>query len=376
MNLHDLLMGGMGSRIPTSTPPFNPSSTPPTIPAGTPPTGLMAALNDPRMQIGLRMLMASSRQPGPRKGLGEILGGSVMGYQQDQSAETLRKLQEQLMQAQVARAQRPEATQPEALETVIGPDGKPQFVRRSEAAGMQPWMEAPRGAAADGPFGKVNPGDFTPESLEKYKASGKFSDLVMKPYAPPGFGVMQYGGGVGLLNRGTGGITPVTGGAEESAAAAARTAAEAAARENAQEQAKRDATFGNDMGVIEDEIARTQRLLTEFKSGKYQTGPIAGRLPNIRTSAQDLAREQGKDVIKAVSSATFGALSEGERGFLKELGVSETATEESNINMLGKRLEELTRAKRRLETRKRLTGETGGAPTNVRKYNPKTGKIE
>jgi hypothetical protein len=179
---------------------------------------------------------------------------------------------------------------------------------------------------------------------------------VTMPFVP-----MTVGGVPGFGNRQSGGFTPTSSLPEETDAAARLKEAEARAAELAKAQAGRDATFQEDLNVIDDEILRTQRLLSEFKAGKYQTGPLAGRLPNVRTAAQDLSREQGKDTIKAISSATFGALSEGERGFLKELGVSETANEESNINMLERRLEELQRTKRRLNTRERL----GVGPTTA-----------
>lgn len=152
---------------------------------------------------------------------------------------------------------------------------------------------------------------------------------------------------------------------QERDAAAAAAQAQAAAREQGEAAGQRAATLNSDLARFDDEIERTQRLLQEFKSGKYQTGPLAGRLPNFRTSAQELAREQGKDVISAISSATFGALSEGEREFLRNLGVSENASEEANISLLEQRDRELRRARDRLRQQGlsgRAPGSTGLAP--------------
>jgi hypothetical protein len=183
---------------------------------------------------------------------------------------------------------------------------------------------------------------------------------VGTPYVP-----MVVGGVPGFGNRQNASFTPSGTLPGEADAAAQIKEAEARAAELAKAQAGRDATFQEDVNVLDDEILRTQRLLTEFKAGKYQTGPLAGKLPNFRTSAQDLQREQGKDVIKAISSATFGALSEGEREFLRNLGISENASEESNINMLEQRLTQLQKTKERLRTRSRLGVGPNAAPSAV-----------
>lgn len=217
-------------------------------------------------------------------------------------------------------------------------------------------------------IGYFNPGDYTPASFAKYSQTGNIADLVR--YVTPSNPTIHLLNGVptAVQPSRTGGATrvdPLSTLPTEIDAAAQRKEAEASASTIGTEQAKRDATFDQDLAVIDDEILRTQRLLTEFKSGKYQTGPLAGKLPNLRTSAQDLSREQGKDTLAAISSATFGALSEGERAFLKEIGISENVNEESNINRLQERLTGLQRAKNRLKSRRRLDAFGGSAPVDV-----------
>ncbi|MGC4028929.1 MAG: hypothetical protein QM696_08660 [Steroidobacteraceae bacterium] len=203
---------------------------------------------------------------------------------------------------------------------------------------------------------------------EEYAARGKpapsFEEWLrmsasMTPINPT---VGMLGGGLTVIQptRGGGvGLTPLSTPQQEvDAAAALKAAIEKAAKEG-QLKGERQATFNSDIAQIDDEIARTERLLGEFNAGKYQTGPLAGMLPNWRTAAQDLQREQGKDVIKAISSATFGALSEGERKFLSDLGISEKANEESNINLLKQRSEALRKARERLIRQNQ--GDSGGA---------------
>ena len=90
---------------------------------------------------------------------------------------------------------------------------------------------------------------------------------------------------------------------------------------------------------------------------------MAGMLPNWRTASQELAREQGKDVIKAISSATFGALSEGEREFLKNIGISEKNTEEANVSLLEQRATDLQRTRDRLAKRGVAAMQPTSAPT-------------
>jgi hypothetical protein len=145
--------------------------------------------------------------------------------------------------------------------------------------------------------------------------------------------------------------------------AAALAAAKAQGSTIGKVQGERDATLEGDLAKIDDEINRTKRLIQEFQAGKYQTGYLAGKLPNVRTAAQDLQREQGKDVIGAISSATFGALSEGEREFLRNLGISENNSEESNINLLTRRQQELEKARDRLKKRPNLAAGPGRSPS-------------
>lgn len=288
-------------------------------------------------------LMAAGGPSDQRVSFGQALAPAIMAGQQAQQQYGNDMLQAMLLRTKLQKPYK---------------DERPQSVREFEYAKANGYKGTYDEWQRIGTVQAKDPASIQEYNLAKSQGyQGTFEQwiadraqaTVTMPYVP-----MTVGGVPGFGNRQSGGFTPTSTLPEETDAAGRLKEAEARAAELAKAQAGRDANFQEDLNVIDDEILRTQRLLSEFKSGKYQTGPLSGRLPNMRTAAQDLEREQGKDTIKAISSATFGALSEGERGFLKELGVSQTANEESNINMLERRLEELQRTKRRLTTRARL----------------------
>lgn len=325
-----------------------------------PPEARKAMLMQALGSMGANLMAQSGWSP-QKTSFGQALGNSILATQQQMGQQGQDMLQAMLLKTKLQQA----GQKSERPVAIIDPTtGKPKLVTQKEALGMEPYSAVQRAEA--------------PAVIQEYNLYSKqMQEAGQKPMpymdwlgeraktnvgAPYQF--IEYGGGTGLVNRtNPADIRQITTASQETDAAARLKEAEARAAELAKAQAGRDATFQEDVNVIDDEILRTQRLLSEFKAGKYQTGPLAGRLPNVRTAAQDLSREQGKDTITAISSATFGALSEGERGFLKELGVSETVNEESNINMLERRLEGLQRAKRRLTTRERLGVGPNAAPS-------------
>lgn len=292
-------------------------------------------------------LMAAGGPSSQRTSFGQALGPALMAGQQAQSAYGKDMLEAMLLKTKLQKLRAPEKR---GKPVPIVRDGKTIYAYPEDAIGG----EVPKGLGNQAEL----PADMQGYNLAKTQGyAGSYLQYLAEvaksrvgaPYTP-----MVSGGVPGFGNRQDATFTPTSTLPTEIDASARQKEAEARAAELAKAQAGRDATFQEDVNVIDDEILRTQRLLSEFKSGKYQTGPLAGKLPSWRTSAQDLQREQGKDVIKSISSATFGALSEGERGFLRQLGVSEDSTEESNINMLEQRLTQLQKTKGRLQTRSRL----------------------
>ena len=154
----------------------------PVIPTATPPTGswadkLVSRLNSPGAQLGLRIL-ANNRAG---NSVGNNLGQSFLGYQQDQAQQEQAALQRQLMQAQIAKMQQPQEDNSAPM-IVTGPDGKPRYVSRKDAIGRQPYQQ---------PSGESNgPGELaiaqalndpnTPESVKR-----DLRDLLERKYPGP-----------------------------------------------------------------------------------------------------------------------------------------------------------------------------------------------
>jgi hypothetical protein len=116
-------------------------------------------------------LLANSGYSPQKRSFGEIVGTSMLQANQMKQGREDDAFKRQYMQAQMqAMGGRPVA--------VVGPDGKPQYVREQESYGKQPV-----GSGSDGGIGAIQPGDYTPASLAKYKQSGNVADLVR--YAAP-----------------------------------------------------------------------------------------------------------------------------------------------------------------------------------------------
>lgn len=368
------------------------------MPAGAPPApapqgrfqGLLSALSgpsdpslDPAAQQSLNNqfllnlgggLLAGSRSG---QGFGGIFGNALQGAQQAKQQSIDSQLQRVLLKAKLKQAQEGDKGD---LVAIVGDDGNPQYVRASDAIGKRPY--ANQGTQAAPPaslqeYGEYvkqeiaagrKPVDFLPfqEKLSKARVGAPYTQSVqMVGGAPTGVQFDRTGQTAPTQ-------TPLNTPQGEIDAAVARALAEERAKSSGavagKVDAERAATFQQDLGVIDDEILRTQRILTEFQQGKYQTGPLAGRLPNISDSAQNLEREQGRDVLKNISSATFGALSEGERQFLKGIGIDPSKNEGSNISYLEERLSSLQKAKQRLQSRGpvSVTQQSGSPAPGVR----------
>lgn len=322
--------------------------------------GLLDALRDPKnsqglLDMGISLMGASGPSPVPMS-FGQRLAQGYVGSQQmaaERAAQAMRQkqmeIQQKVAEAQLAKLQQPEAAQ-SPFANIDPSKYTPESVTKFQTSGnygdLQPITKA---GGEDSPFGKVNPGDYTPASLAKYAKTGDYNDL-QRTWAPQPAWIGQIGGGLGAIRRdggGVGGPEMITTAEQEAAAAAAAKAAQAGAAVTGEADAKNKMTLESDVAALDDEIERNTRLLAEFKSGVYQTGPLAGRLPNVRAAASNLAREQSSDVLKKISTVTLGSISEGELALLGSTGISDKAPEESNVRLLEERLSTLKRVKER-----------------------------
>ncbi len=110
------------------------------------PTALRGLLQSPSTTDFALALLANSGYSNRRRSLGEIVGTSMLQSRQMAAEQAQQKLREQYMRAQIeAMQQKPQAQ--EELATIVGEDGKPVYVPRSQAIGKSPW-EKPSGTTS------------------------------------------------------------------------------------------------------------------------------------------------------------------------------------------------------------------------------------
>jgi hypothetical protein len=163
-----------------------------------------------------------------------------------------------------------------------------------------------------------------------------------------------------------GALDPLSTLPDESNAAATKAADEQRATDRAAARVKVESEVPGDIATLDEQIRKATDVLNRFKRGDCQTGPIAGFGPAVTTAGQDLESYIGEDVLQRLSQATFGALSEGERDFLRRSGMNRSNTEAANISILERRLTSLENVKRiaqqRLERAQR--GEAADVPAS------------
>jgi hypothetical protein len=162
-------------------------------------------------------------------------------------------------------------------------------------------------------------------------------------------------------------LNPLSSLPSESDAASRIAGDEERATARAAARVKVESEVPSDIATLDEQIRKTTDVLNRFKRGDFQTGPIAGFGPAVTTAGQDLESYIGEDVLQRLSQATFGALSEGERDFLRRSGMNRQNTEAANISILERRLTSLENAKRiaqqRLERAQR--GEVSAEPSTA-----------
>jgi hypothetical protein len=162
-------------------------------------------------------------------------------------------------------------------------------------------------------------------------------------------------------------LNPLSSLPSESDAASRIAGDEERATARAAARVKVESEVPGDIASLDEQIRKATDVLNRFKRGDFQTGPIAGFGPAVTTAGQDLESYIGEDVLQRLSQATFGALSEGERDFLRRSGMNRQNTEAANISILERRLTSLENAKRiaqqRLERAQR--GEVSAEPSTV-----------
>lgn len=165
------------------------------------------------MNFGASLLAAGgpSREP---TSLGQALGNAMLRGQQGKFDNEKQQLNALLLKKQIEKAQQVQNRNHVIGNALVDDQGKIIY----------------QGQALDNVYGRVNPGDFTPESLAKFEKSKNWADLV-RIWAPPNPFVLERMGGKELVNPTRDGsaptVRPLSTGDEERAAAAEKARLEA-----------------------------------------------------------------------------------------------------------------------------------------------------
>ena len=211
-------------------------------------------------------------------------------------------------------------------------------------------------------FGALNPSDFTPESLAAFQESNDFSDLVFRdkssadPSAVREFEFFQGlspeqqaeflrvkrasgfedAPGLGIIEQNPLGGAPNVVVPEETIVAGE------AARTRSQQQAKVDPERVKQLPLeMESTVQRIEQIeaaINALQTGELDTGPFDQVFARFTSAGQRFGQLSGEAVIEAIGSATFGALSEGEREFLRSTTIDLGAQEGVNIDELNRML--------------------------------------
>jgi len=218
------------------------------------------------------------------------------------------------------------------------------------------------GGPQESPFGKINPSDFTTESLQRFQNSGDFGDLVARdgtPADPAAVAAFKFREGLSpeqqrqfdLVQRGFSasnqpGVGVVSNRGEVLATEQDVQDAQAG-RAGATRQATADVGAPVELqGRIDEAEQFIERLLgarNDLQSGRLNTGFIAGRAPALSDAAQRFDEIASTGVLNDLASGSFGQLNTSELQFVKDLNIARTKNEDVNIDQIDRLIEILQR---------------------------------
>jgi hypothetical protein len=301
---HDWMYGIPGMGMPKPGMGF-PSPAAPAAPSMQ--SKLLAALGGPQGLLSLGGNLLAGSGPSPvKQGFGSILGQSLLANQQFQQQQQDSQLQALLMQSQI---QKNKQLQQQNKNHVIG-----------NALVDDTGRVVYQGQALDNVYGRVNPGDFSPESLAKFEKSKNWSDLerVWAPVNP----TVQLVNGVPTVvapSR-TGAPTktdPLSTLPNEISAAEQKAQAQAEATARGQITGQRSAK-----NPISYETYKAGVTGLESALGGTITNPVMGRVP-ATTAAQQIA-EGAQATMAPVLKQLFrdageGTFTEGDQKLLMDM---------------------------------------------------------
>jgi hypothetical protein len=268
---------------------------------------LTAALGGPQGLLNLGANLMAAGGPSPqRTNLGQALGGSLLANQQFQQQQGDNQLKQMLLMSQIQKAKQEQQNKTHVVGNALVDD-----------AGNVVYQ----GQALDNVYGRVNPGDFTPQSLAKFEKTKNWADLE-RVWAPPSPTVVQMGGAPNLVqgNRNTGGvsaITPLSTAQAEQDAARLKAAAEATGAAGGKITGERAAKNPVAYETYKAGVAGLESALSNTA-----TGPFSGRIPAM-TAAQQTA-EGAQATMAPVLKQLFrdageGTFTEGDQKLLMDM---------------------------------------------------------
>lgn len=152
------------------------------------PTALRGLLQSPSTTDFALAMLANSGYSPRRRSLGEIVGASMLQSRQMAAEQAQQKLREEYMRAQIQAMQAKQEPRPEELEIIVGEDGKPIYVPRSQAAGKSPFLQA-RGetsqTAALQEYEQAKSQGYTGTFMDYKRAMANMTRAPQAPVQPP-----------------------------------------------------------------------------------------------------------------------------------------------------------------------------------------------
>jgi hypothetical protein len=180
-------------------------------------------------------------------------------------------------------------------------------------ASEQEYESLSANSGASPKFGNVQPGDFTPPSLQKYSQTGDYRDLERYESAKS----VNIGGVPHVFDPAFGGYRPASvssGGAPVYATAQSVGASEgeiAASVKAAEQSIDQSQKMFERLGKVttaENNLNEAIRLVDDGAA----TGPVISMLPSVTQASVELDNVQAQMGLDVIGSTTFGALSKDE----------------------------------------------------------------
>jgi hypothetical protein len=268
---------------------------------------LSSVLGGPQglLNLGAGLMAASGPSP-QRVPFGAALGQGLLANQQFKQQQDENAMRMLLLQSQIQKARQ---QQQQNRTHVVGN-------ALVDDAGNVVYQ----GSALDNTFGRVNPGDYDPASLAKFKETGKWSDLK-RIWAPVNPTVQTIGQVPTVVQPSRTGAPPTTFPLStlpnELGAASQMKGTESAATAAGKITGEREGKAPTAYAAYKAGVASLEKAMSETR-----TGPLSGRLPAMTAAQQTAEGAEAtmapilKDLFRSSGEGTF---TEGDQALLLKM---------------------------------------------------------